>query len=294
MGAGIARAGAQIAGSEVRAEVAILLDYATRFAFQIQANNPAFRYAAHVQHIFQAFHTRNVPVDIVSQRDDLMRYKLLVVPACYVLDEATAAAITRFVEQGGVLLVTPRTGVKDETNTVVNMPLPGLLAAVCGVEVEEYDSLPEGVSQPLAIKPEIYQGAAPHASIWCDVLRLVSAEAVAHYTGDYYAGSPAITLNRFGKGQAVYVATFGDAALYAALGDWLLALAQVQTMAVAPAGVECCVRWQGERRLLFVLNHTAEEQNFSLSAPMVDILSGQVIDAPAVVLKPRQVLILTE
>ena len=36
------------------------------------------------------------------------------------------------------MLVTPRTGVKDETNTVVNMPLPGHLATVCGIEVEEY------------------------------------------------------------------------------------------------------------------------------------------------------------
>ena len=209
------------------------------------------------------------------------------------LDEATASSITRFVEQGGVLLTTPRTGVKDETNTVVNTPLPGLLAAVCGVEVEEYDSLPEGVSQPLAFADATrFAGAAPHAKVWCDVLKVGSADVVARYTDDYYAGTPAVTVNRFGKGQAVYVATFGDEALYAALGDWLLELAAIERGSVAPAGVECCVRWQGDQRLLFVLNHTAEEQSFSLSAPMVDILSGQSFDAPAVTLKARQVLIL--
>jgi beta-galactosidase len=295
MGAELARAGAQIVGSQVRAEVAILLDYTTRFAFQIQANNPAFRYAAHVQHIFQAFHTRNVAVDIVSAHDDFARYKLLVVPAQYVLDEATVAAVTRFVEQGGVLLVTPRTGVKDESNTVVNRPLPGLLAEVCGVEVEEYDSLPEGVSQPLAFADAgRVAREAPHAKVWCDVLKVGSADVVARYTGDYYAGTPAVTLNRFGKGQAIYVATFGDEALYDALGDWLLELAAIERGSATPAGVECCVRWQGDQRLLFVLNHTAEEQSFSLPAPMMDILSGQSFDAPAVTLKARQVLILAD
>ncbi len=291
MGAELAGTGAQIAGSQVRAEVAILLDYGSRFAFQIQANNPAFRYTAHVQHIFQAFHTHNVAVDIVSAQDDFTRYKLLVVPAQYVLSEATAAAITRFVEQGGVLLVTPRTGVKDESNAVVAMPLPGLLAAVCGVEVEEYDSLPEGVSQPLAFTPDIYHGAAPYARVWCDVLRVVSAEAIARYTADYYAGTPAITRNRFGAGHSVYVATFGDDALYAALAPWLLKLAQVEGALATPPGVECCVRWQGDRPLWFLLNHTAQEQSVTLPAPMVDIVSGQPVEA-TVVLKPRQVLML--
>lgn len=141
--------------------------------------------------------------------------------------------------------MTPRTGVKDATNTVVNLPLPGLLAAVCGVEVEEYDSLPEGISQPLDFEPEIYQEEAPHARVWCDVLRPTSAETLARYTDDYYAGAPAVTRNSFGKGQAVYVATLGDATLYHALGGWLLKLATITPLLDTPAGVECCVRWQG-------------------------------------------------
>ena len=293
MGAEIARAGAQIAGSQVRADVAILLDYDSRFAFQIQANNPAFHYAAHVHDIYQSFHARNVAVDIVSGQEDFGRYKVLVVPALYVLTEQVAESIARFVRQGGTLLVTPRTGVKDESNTVVNRPLPGLLAEVCGIEVEEYDSLPAGVSQPLAFADaSLFADAAPHARNWGDVLRVASAEVIAHYTSDYYAGSPAVTLNRFGEGQAVYVATFGDAALYDALGDWLLGLAKITAPAATPAGVECCVRWQGDRRLLFLLNHTAEAQRIRLPAPMVDIVSGQPVDAAELELKPRQVLIL--
>ena len=293
MGAELARMGGQIAGSEVRAGVALLLDYDSRFAFQIQANNPAFHYAAHALDIFQAFHRRNVAVDLVSADDSFDRYKLLLVPAHYVLRDETAAAIERFVKQGGVVLVTPRSGVKDASNTVVNMPLPGLLAAVCGIEVEEYDSLPDGVSQPLAFVADgIAPAVAPHAKVWCDVVRPVAARVVARYTGEYYAGSPAVTENAYGDGHAVYVATFGDAALYDALAEWLLALAKVGRTCASPAGVECAVRWQGERRLFFVLNHTAEEQHFTLPEPLVDLASGEAVATSTLVLGPRQVVIL--
>ena len=294
MGAAIAQIGAQIAGSQVRAEVAILLDYDSRFAFQIQANNPAFHYAAHLHDIYQAFHQRNVAVDLVAGADDFARYKLLVVPAHHVLTAGVAQAIERFVRQGGIVLVTPRTGVKDESNNVVNMPLPGHLAAICGVEVEEYDSLPEGVSQPLAFEQEILPmaGDAPHAKIWCDILRVVDARVVARYTHDYYAGSPAITANAYGAGHAVYVATFGDAQLYAALADWLLKLAAVSGGVTAPAGVEMCVRWQGNQRILFVLNHTAAVQQVALPGPCIDLRTAQAIAPPTVELQPRQVLVL--
>jgi beta-galactosidase len=293
MGAEMARVGGQIAGSEVRADVALLHDYDSRFAFQIQANNPAFHYPAHVLDIFQAFHTRNVAVDLVSAADRFDRYQLLLVPAHYVLREETAAAIARFVERGGVVLVTPRSGVKDESNTVVNMPLPGLLATLCGIEVEEYDSLPAGVSQPLAfVADDIAPAVAPHARTWCDVVRPVTARVVATYTRDYYGGSPAVTENAFGDGHAVYVATFGDAALYDALADWLLALAKVGRACTSPAGVECAVRWQGERRIFFVLNHTAEEQQFTLPEPLVDLASGEAVAAATIVLGPRRVVVL--
>ncbi len=76
------------------------------------------------------------------------------------------------------------------------------------------------------------------------------------------------------------------------LAPWLLKLAGVEGTLTTPVGVECCVRWQGERAIWFLLNHTAEERHVTLPAPMVDIVSGQQVDA-AVILRPRQVLMLT-
>ncbi len=295
MGAEIKAIGDAIAGATVEADVALLVDYDTRFAFQIQANNPAFNYAEHCHDLFAAFHKRNVAVDVISPGADLSRYKLVIAPALYVLGTETAESLRRFTANGGVLVVTPRTGVKDEANAVVETPLPGLLADVCGIEVEEYDSLPEGVGQPIRFGEEVtLTDIRPHARVWCDVVKPVSAEAIAHFTQDYYAGAPAVTRNRFGAGQAIYVATFGDEALFEALADWLLGLAQVTPGLTTSAGVEVCERRRGDERLIFVLNHTGSTHEVAVEGSFTDLLSGERAESTLLTVAPRGVYILRQ
>ena len=226
---------------------------------------------------------------------DLSAYKLVVAPALHVVSDVIAENLKRFAHAGGVLVVTPRTGVKDEANTVVNQPLPGLLAELCGVEVEEYDSLPADTRNRLEFTPpELASNPPVSASVWCDVLKPNGATVVARYAQDYYTGKPAITLNRFGQGQVVYVGTMGDARLYETLAGWLLTLAGVRTVLTAPKGVEVTERWQGNRRLLFVLNHTEREQEVTLDGRYTDLLDGSGVVEGRVFIAPRDVLVLLE
>jgi beta-galactosidase len=294
MGAEISRIGERIHGAAIRPAVAMVLDYDSRFAFQIQPNNPRFSYPNHVQEIYRAFFRRQTPVDIVSPTGDLSTYKLVVAPAMYVVTEEAAENLRRFVESGGVLLITQRSGVKDGANAVVNMPLPGLLADVCGIEVEEYDSL--GVDMHNAVEfilPELASAAPIPVGVWCDVLKPTGSDIVARYGQDYYAGKPAITRNWAGRGQAVYAGAVGDGRLYDPLIGWLTSVAGVQPLMTAPDGVGVTERWQGSQRLLFVLNHTAEPQNVALDGRYVDLLSDASLEA-TVTIGARDVLVLTE
>ncbi len=295
LGQELARIADAIVGAEVRADAAIVLSYDSRFAFQIQPNNPAFNFSRHVADYYAALHARNVPVDIVPPLADLSAYKLVIAPALYVLSAEEAANLRRFVEVGGVLVVTARSGVKDEANTVVDMALPGLLADVCGVEVEEYDSLPAGATNPVEfVHPEpISAGARGAARIWCDVLGCSSAEAAARYTQDYYAGQPAITVNRYGHGWAIYVGTFGDQDMVKSVVNWATGLANVKPAMETPAGVEAAARWKGDQRLLFVLNHDAQPHRVSLADTYLDLISG-AHKSGEVSLAGREVLILVK
>jgi beta-galactosidase len=112
--------------------------------------------------------------------------------------------------------------------------------------------------------PGAHTTPVANAVAWCDVLAPSGAEVLGTYTEDYYAGLPAVTRNRAGRGQAVYVGTFGDAALYDTLADWLIAEAGVTEGVASPAGVEVCTRWHAGHRLVFVLNHTRAAQQVTL------------------------------
>ncbi|MCD6291142.1 MAG: beta-galactosidase [Anaerolineae bacterium] len=277
IGMELQRIGDQLAGAETKAQVAIILCYDTRFAFQIQPNHPNFRYPELLAGYYNAFHQRNVSVDIVPPTADLSRYKVVIAPALYILPENVAANLRRYVENGGLLLTTARTGVKDEHNAVVNMPLPGPLTELCGVEVEEYEALPADIDVPLQLSlPGGSSDLATHARLWCDVLHPTTAEVVARYDAQYYMGHPAITLNRVGRGQVLYVGTFGDERLQEALVEWSIATSGLSPALNTPAEVEAVEKWQKDKRLLFLLNHADEAREVILPKEMEDILTGQV------------------
>jgi beta-galactosidase len=213
----------------------------------------------------------------------------------HVVCQGTADNLKRYVESGGTLLTTSRSGVKDEVNAVVDMPLPGLLTHICGVEVDEYDALPADVNVPLALELPGLASDPPsaYARLWCDVLTPSSAQVVARYRGEYYAGRPAITLNQFGQGHAIYVGTLGNAALHDAVVGWLVDATSVLPALVTPDGVEAVERWKDGARLVFLLNHADEAQEVTLPQQMMDLLTDRMM-GPQVTLEPKAVAILRE
>ena len=293
MGAELCKIGDSILGTSVKAQVAIIQSYDSRFAFQVQPNHHHFHYSDHITHLYQTLFRKNITVDVVAPETDLSGYKMVIAPALHILTESIASGLARYVREGGTLVVTPRTGVKDDSNAVVNQSLPGLLAEVCGVTVAECDSLIAGTSQSIRFNVPGLNNLDPlEARIWVDILAPAGAEVLAHYTDDYYAGRPAVTLNKHGKGQAIYVGTFGGTALYQALFGWLVERLTITSVSTALEGVEVAERWQGNRRLMFFLNHTTVAQTISLPAGYVNILEKKTLGRQ-VTMAPYDVIILS-
>jgi beta-galactosidase len=288
----IKKVGERLLGAQLRSTVAVMLSYDTRFAFQIQPQNPRFSYPRHVQQVYRAMHEDQLPIDVVSPEQDLSQYQLVAAPALHIVSEKLVEKLENFVRAGGVLLLTARSGVKDETNAVIDRPLPGLLSDLCGLEVEEYDSLPAGWLNELEfILPELEGGPRVSASIWADVLTPKGASVVANYSRGYYAGSPAITMNRYGKGWAIYVGTFGDLALYKKLSSWMIQLAGVYPVLRAPQGIEVTERWQDGKKILFLLNHTQNRMEVMLDQRYANLLSDTEVEGK-ILLEPLDVLLL--
>jgi beta-galactosidase len=311
-GTEIKQIGEQIDGSAIKPTIAIMLSYDSRFAFQIQENNPAFSYADQFHSFYSAFHRHQVAVDIITPDADLSTYNLIIAPALHIVTDEIADNLKRFAGSGGVLVLTARSGVKDESNAVVDQRLPGLLAELCGIEVEEYDSLPPDVGNALEFSlPDLVVARPLSATVWCDVLQSNTATVVARYTRGYYAGKAAITLNEYAEpeseeqaddsdqlagrwppeGWVVYVGTMGTVHMYHALADWLLELAGLRPILAGPEGIEVTERWQGDERFLFLLNHAENARDLTLARPMTDLLTGRVVEQ-RFTLEPKEVMIL--
>jgi beta-galactosidase len=277
VGMELKRVGEKFFEAETRSRVAIIQSYDSRFAFQVQGNSDEFGYEKHIAQIYDVLWKRNLSVDVVSAMDDLSKYDLVIAPTLHVLTDTIAANLQSYVKAGGTLVVTPRTGVKDIDNVVVNQPLPGLLAELCGVIVEEYDAITPNISQAITFDVDGLAGQTLPVQIWCDILAPHGAEVIAHYAQDYYTGKPAVTLNKFGQGQAIYLGAIGTDSFYETILGWLLKQNNIQSDIEAPAGVEITKRSQDNQTIYFVLNFNSSPQSINLPVAYDNLLNNTIV-----------------
>jgi beta-galactosidase len=268
-------------------EVAMLVSPDTRWAFHIQPLTKAFDYNRQLRSYYAAFRRLGVNADVVFPGDDFSSYKILVAPSLFVVDASLTAKLTKFVEDGGTLLLTYRSGVKDEHNVFTDLTLPGPLASLAGIAIHDYD--PQ-TSQKQEIRG--LGGKSFPADAWFDVLTPSTAETLATYGKLYYEGKPAVTLNHVGKGSVFYVGTESTSAdFYGQLATRAIRGAGVERGPVLPQGVEMAVRKKGKANLIFLMNFTDTPQTVPLDEKTHNAETGLPVPAD-VALKPLDAVVL--
>ena len=250
--------GPVLAGTMPHAQVAILWDLDVEQAFAIQSHLPGFRYQEHVEQFERALMRRGITVDIILSTAELKGYRLVVVPALWLMSEAVATSLASFVQGGGILVVTSRTGAKTVHNTLLPNTPPGPLADLLGCCVRDW-------TVPLASKDSRIQatadwlGGQAFPSTMCqEWLDVSTAEGIARYADGPYVGQPAVTYRQVGAGHTFYLGTFSDDAFMQMLLDVALELAEQPTDLDLPDQVELCSRGSDDHEILFMLNHGDE------------------------------------
>jgi beta-galactosidase len=185
-------------------------------------------------------------------------------PTLFITQEAVTEKLYRFVEEGGCLLLTNRSGVKDAYNKCIMSSLPTVFAELVGVHVEEYDAIGQE-KQTLAITDSSWSrafgGEKTLCTRWCDLLAADTARVMAVYQEGFYAGTPAVTRNSYGSGTAYYVGTVLERKAYSSLAKVMASEMGLDFIDNLPTGVEVTYRQKGEQTWRFVFNNTMEEQN---------------------------------
>jgi beta-galactosidase len=159
-----------------------------------------------VQQLHRALYDLNVGADFVfPETQDFSQYKLLIVPALYVADDALLQKISDYVKNGGHVVMTFKSGFTNENNAVRWVRAPGPLREAAGFSYQEFSSL----EHPLALKGDPFHvGDANKVQYWAEFLMPEHAKALAYYDHPFFGKWPAITENNYGTGTLLYEGTY--------------------------------------------------------------------------------------
>lgn len=228
-------------------------------------------YTQQVQGAFEPFFRANLDTAIINVgHENLSAYKAVVVPADYVMDPASAAALREYVRSGGTVLMTALSAKVDEHGQWFDTALPGRLSDVFGLKTNAfYDSR--------ALKFDL-DGRSIETNVRrFEVLEPSTATVLARFTNipDH---SPAVTINHFGKGNAIYLATESDPSAIGPVMERVLQMVGVQRGPSTPEGVYARVV---EGRTLYV-NTTGEEKKIAVAGTKRGLLTNRVYEGTVV------------
>ncbi|NLF01092.1 MAG: beta-galactosidase, partial [Anaerolineales bacterium] len=292
LGEEFSRLAAVLADTEPAARVAIVNSYDSRWAIQWQRHHRDFDYVEHLLHYYRPLAARNIPVDIISPEAPLKGYRLVILPAMTILTEAQATRLREFVGKGGQLVITVRTGMKDEHNALLPMRQPGWLAEVAAVEVEEAYALDE----PVPVVGNFFTG---ESRIWAERLRVTKTAAMAKMAGygeanGWLDDQLAIAVSSHRSGMVYYVATYLDDEAQDKVVGRIAQNAILKPTWETPRGVEVCRRVTRDRKDVFVLiNHTRADQVVSVPFEADEWLTKQAL-GKRFVLEPYGVAVVTK
>lgn len=253
-----------IDGTVIKSDVAILYSSDNEYAFKNQPQTQGMYYLEQMKLFHAAFAKFGKNVDIIGQHEAFDGYKIIVAPQMYITDETVVKRLYEFTEKGGTVILTNRSGVKDEINKCIMSPLPTVYRELVGAYAEEYDPLGAGT-----VVLKFTDGMECKGRQWCDILCAENAKVLASYDSDFFKGKAAITENAYGEGLAYYVGTVGEKKLYYKLVMDILDKTGVDYIKGLPENVEITTREGDGKKVQFVFNDTDKVQKFTLSGKEV-------------------------
>jgi beta-galactosidase len=276
IGQEIKRLGPALAGTTVKAEACILYTHDNDWTLGLPRQpNRYFSLRDHVQLFYTALHDRNILVDFARPHEDLSKYKLVFAPSLSLLTGAEADALKIYVQNGGTLVATCNTGLVDEHHIAADTGYPHDLTDLFGLEVTEFDPLPPEEENHLAFRGAFHTSRIHAARLWCDLIETNGCQVLATFGKDFYAGHPALTMNTFGLGRAIYLGTVSQQDFYYDMVTWLRNLCLLQQLLKVPDTIEVSLRQNAETKIFFLLNHQTTPVRITFYKPMHDFLTGR-------------------
>jgi len=266
--------------SRIVSQIALLYDWDNWWAASLSSGpTVAINYPEEQFHFYDSLARQNISVDVIGVDTPLDSYKILFAPVLYMIKPGYAEKLTAFVRNGGTLVTTFFSGITDENDLVPVSGYPGELRSLCGLWVEETDSLLPGKTNGFVIQDgpwaQSQLAGTWKAEMLCDIIHPEGAEAVARYESDFYAGTPALCRNYFGKGQVWYFGAKPGSDFLCRFSAMICNERGIEPVLCVNEGIEVTRRIKGEKEFIFILNHNNNESEIFIPYACRDLITNK-------------------
>lgn len=164
-----------------------------------------------VRLIYDALYKMNVGCDFVDlSSTNIEEYSMLIVPALYAAADSLLQRLNRYVENGGHIIYTFKSGFCNENVKVRATHQPGIICEACGIYYSQFVQ-PDKVT----LKYDPFGVGSENNSVtgWMELITPETAKVLAYYDHPYWGKYAAITQNSFGKGIATYIGCIPSSAV---------------------------------------------------------------------------------
>lgn len=275
----------ELDGSVIQNRVALLYSSDQEYAFRLQHQSAGMYYMEQLKLLHDGFTAIGIGVDIINEGEELSGYDVVLAPTLMLAHRETMEHLYRFADRGGCVVLTNRSGVKDETNCCCMEALPAGYTDLIGAHVTEYDCIGmerqriswvedscraeydrirQGLEQSGKIPGGGELAVSPECTHWCDLLETETAQALAVYDDAFYRGTAAVTQNQYGRGQVYYLGTIADRIFYRVIAERIAEQQQIPHIKDLPYGVEVTRRQKEMQEWEFVFNNTEKKQTIHI------------------------------
>jgi beta-galactosidase len=188
-------------------KIAVLFNMDNYWETNNQKQTVQWSYDKHFYKYYDVLKKLGAPVSFIQEDADFTKYPFLLAPAYQLLDSTLVARWTKYVEAGGNLILTCRTGQKDRNAHLWESNYAAPIINLIGAEVLNYDVLPENYKAQISFNKKNYSW-----NNWGDILELRrgNTEVLSYYTDQFYKDKPAVITRKLGKGSVTYIGVDSD------------------------------------------------------------------------------------
>jgi len=273
LGGEFTKAQDSLKGTQTSSEVALLHSYDSRWAIDFQKHNTDYKQIDILESYYRGLQKLAQSVDVINPYAPLKSYKLVVAPDLNLIPQDLAEHLLEYVRGGGHLVLGPRSGMKDEFNSLLPQRQPGFLVEPLGGRVEQYYALEKDF-------PVSGTWGNGETKAWAEQLKQSApdAEVLMRYgkSNGWLDDQLAAVTRAVGKGRITYIGAVLDDKLMDAATNWMIAKSGVvAALGPVPDGVEVCRRKGARSQVFVVINFGLEAQRVTLPRSMHAVLANK-------------------